>query len=112
MANSVSPVEAIGDSPTRSVASDSYPVRPAQMTHGARSGHRPGRGDALPRDVVELSADGQALSALPPTVYLRFLRDARTNQIVVQVVDSATDEVIRQVPPRDLRAVLRRLERP
>lgn|SRR5690606_9992036 len=110
MANSVGPIDGITDSPARDVASYPYPVRPAQTTHGPRSGDRPALVPGAPSDIVELSAGGQTLSKLPPTVYLRFLRDERSSRVVVQIVDSATDEVIRQVPPRDLHDVLRRLE--
>nr|PZN62898.1 MAG: hypothetical protein DIU58_11645 [Sphaerobacter thermophilus] len=38
------------------------------------------------------------------------MREEGSNRVVVQVVDSATDEVIRQVPPRALHEVLRGLE--
>jgi len=110
MANRVGPVDAVTESPARDVTSFPYPIRPAQITHGPRSAGRPALIPGAPSDIVELSVGGMTLSKLPPTVYLRFLRQQGSNRVVVQVVDSATDEVIRQVPPRALHDVLRQLE--
>ncbi|ACZ37995.1 hypothetical protein Sthe_0557 [Sphaerobacter thermophilus DSM 20745] len=110
MANRVGPVDAVAESPARDVTSYPYPIRPAQATHGPRSAARQALVPGAPSDIVELSVGGMTLSKLPPTVYLRFLREEGSNRVVVQVVDSATDEVIRQVPPRALHEVLRGLE--
>ena len=33
---------------------------------------------------------------------VRFERDSKSNQMIVKIVDSKTDEVIRQIPPEDL----------
>ena len=33
---------------------------------------------------------------------VRFEKDSNSNQMIVKIVDSTTDEVIRQIPPEDL----------
>lgn len=111
MADQIKPIDGIGEPAVprvtsyssapgvqrEPVAASQRRVQPVQLRAGA------------PADVVELSVDPRTLSALPPTVYLRFLVDSNGGRVVVQVINSATDEVIRQVPPEDLRKTLENL---
>lgn len=112
MANPISPVDAIGDSTTRRVTS--YPYQ-GYVHYGNATPEVPAERPApelrpgAPADVVELSADGQTLSILPPHISLRFLINEETKEIVIQVVDNTTDEVIRQVPPVELYDTLMKL---
>ena len=41
---------------------------------------------------------------------VRFERDSGTEDLVVKIVDSDTDEVIRQIPPEELRNLTRHLK--
>jgi len=41
---------------------------------------------------------------------VRFERDSDTNELVVKIVDSDTDEVIRQIPPKELLNLSKQLQ--
>ncbi|TXF11797.1 flagellar protein FlaG [Pelomicrobium methylotrophicum] len=45
------------------------------------------------------------------TVELRYATDEVTRKLVVQVVDGATGEILRQIPPEEVLAIARGLER-
>jgi hypothetical protein len=65
--------------------------------------------DGAPADVVELSMEPETLRELPANMYLKFLVDKADGRVVIQVIDAATDEVVRVVPPSKLRDTLREL---
>lgn len=111
MADSIKPVDAIGDPAVRAVSGYQYP-HASERGDASRQVPRPESTRmrlGAPADVVELSVDAQTLNALPPMIHLRFLVDSKHNSVVVQLIDSTTNEVIRQVPPRQLRETLRDL---
>jgi uncharacterized FlaG/YvyC family protein len=62
-----------------------------------------------PADVVELSLDADAVRQLPANLHLKFLVDPEDSKIVIQVIDSNTDQVVRTVPSDKLRDALRQL---
>jgi hypothetical protein len=75
------------------------PAEPAQRGGRMREG--------APADVVELSMQPETLRELPSTMYLKFLVDKADGRIIIQVIDGATDEIVRVVPPSKLHETLR-----
>lgn len=110
MADYVSPIDPIGKAGISRLGHDTpgtaYAERATQLARAATASQlRVG----APAGVVELSIDPATVAALPATFYLRFLVDDKDGRVIVQVIDSKTDEVLRQVPPKDLREALESL---
>lgn len=90
-------------------------VQPTPATHagsprGAREQEQERQPQRLsagaPADVVDLSLDPKTVRQLPPTYYLKFHVDRDSGSVIVQVINSATDEVVRQVPSDELHHAL------
>lgn len=72
---------------------------------GAASSEQVEKKDVQPEELIQqikaLTEDG--------LYSVRFENDAEANELVVKVVDSKTDEVIRQIPPEELLHLIERL---
>lgn len=110
MADQIQAITAIGKLP------GAKPVEPAPPLLGRVQAPAPDTGarqpsmrEGAPVDVVELSMDPETVRQLPPSLYLKFLVDQKDGQVIVQVMDSATDEIVRVVPSNKLQEALRGL---
>lgn len=109
MTNEVKPVEAVGDSPIARIINRlryytgqeerSYIIesQPEELTPG------------IPVDTVELFLDPATIQEVPDAYYLKFLVESPNDQVIVQVLDVDTDEIVRQIPLTGLRGALRDL---
>jgi flagellar protein FlaG len=91
-------------------------ARPAQSGELASREHALPRAEAAPAPAVEEAQMHEALRQIDAAlrhlaVELRYGRDETTRKLVVQVVDGATGEVLRQIPPEEVLAIARGLDR-
>lgn len=83
----------------------------ARPTPGAQEAPRLSGADDGESEVHELSAAGEGRAALPefPLQELSIRMHPELDQVIVQVIDSRTREVIRQIPPEEWVRVLEQL---
>lgn len=94
--------------------SNASPVRPAHPTqHGPRGTDRAGKPEAESQtsplnveDKVELQLEPDAVRQLRPNTHLKFLVSDDSNRVIVQIIQSDTNEVLREVPPKSLSEAL------
>lgn len=75
-------------------------------------------GRAAPTSATPSSGDGRAPAlqvpeqkdALFPRAYARFEINAKTQQLSIKIVDAATDEVIREIPPEEVQRIAEDLQ--
>lgn len=65
----------------------------------------------LPREEVERIVEEVRKVVAPVAQDLRFSLDQQTGKTVIRVVDSATNEVIRQIPSEEVLAIARALDK-
>ncbi len=53
-------------------------------------------------DKVELKLEPEAIRQLQPNTHLKFLVNDGSDRVVVQIIQSDTNEVLREVPPKSL----------
>lgn len=53
-------------------------------------------------DKVELQLEPEAIRQLKPNTHLKFLVSDDSNRVIVQIIQSDTNEVLREVPPKSL----------
>ncbi len=106
MADRIKPIDAIDGSSLARVAERLSPPGQRSLSREPQADEHDRLRIGAPADVVELSVDPQTVRQLPPTVYLKFLVDPESGKVVVQVIDAVRNEVIRQVPPGELRKTL------
>ncbi len=46
----------------------------------------------------------------PSDIHISFSKDKDTNEIVIKIINSETNEVIRQIPPEELMRLKKRME--
>ena len=91
-------------------ATNASPVRLVQQTHFpvARQQHRPqadAEAQAPPfavEDKVDLQLEPEAIRQLQPHTHLKFVVNDDTNRVIVQIIESETNQVLREVPPKSL----------
>lgn len=57
-------------------------------------------------DKVELQIEPEAVRQLQPNTHLKFVVSDDTDRIIVQIIQSDTNEVLREVPPKSLSEAL------
>ena len=57
-------------------------------------------------DKVELQLEPEAIRRLQPNTHLKFLVSDDSNRVIVQIIQSDTNEVLREVPPKSLSEAL------
>jgi flagellar protein FlaG len=65
----------------------------------------------LPREQIERVVEEIGKAVAPVAQDLRFSIDQQTGKTVIRVVDSATNQVIRQIPSEEVLAIARTLDR-
>jgi flagellar protein FlaG len=95
-------------------ATNASPVRLVQETqfttaqHRSDSGVRPEHQLAplTVEDKVDLQLEPEAIRQLQPHTHLKFVVNDETNRVIVQIIESETNQVLRQVPPKSLSEAL------
>lgn len=97
-------------------SANTSPVRLVPKTQQAQPGAAPARNaDAQSEtqtspfnveDKVELQIEPAAVRQLRPNTHLKFLVNDDSSRIVVQIIQSDTNEVLREVPPKSLSEAL------
>jgi hypothetical protein len=109
MSDQVGAIGAIGDVVgSRAVEQQPYPLARSRFQAPAAT-RASGLREGAPADVVELSIPPDTAQKLPPNLYLKFLVDPNDGRVVIQVIDTATDQVVRTVPPKKLHETLQQL---
>lgn len=98
---------------------------PVSKFEAKEPGGRPGRskGDISTREISNVEADKIGLKTAVKDVVdrlntiedfhdrgIRFSVDEETEKVVIKIVDSNTNEVIRQIPPEEVLNMIRRLD--
>jgi flagellar protein FlaG len=88
-------------------ASPVRPVRPTQFPQALRqpSAGSETEGQAPPikvEDKVDLQLEPEAIRQLQPNTHLKFVVSDDTNRVIVQIIESETNQVLREVPPKSL----------
>ncbi len=102
MAHSIARIEAIGEVRQDTVDRLASPLSHALAGDPDQAGQRELH-SGVPADLVDLSIDARFLQRLASSQHLRFLVDDENSQVIVQIVDSVSNEVIRQIPMDELR---------
>jgi hypothetical protein len=108
MSDRIMAVSGVGDA-AGSRAIDLFRHAAYSVPRQARQVRPEGLRAGAPADVVELSLDADTVRQLPANLHLKFLVNPDDSQIVIQVIDSTTDTVVRTVPSEKLRDALRHL---
>lgn len=53
-------------------------------------------------DKLELQLEPAAIRQLQPNTHLKFVVQDDTNRVIVQIIESETNQVLREVPPKSL----------
>jgi hypothetical protein len=90
--------------------SDSHPlsVRPVQgasSVQPVRAEHPPGHAAERQPEPSPAATTGGTLRA----AYAQFVVDRSTNDVIVRIRDASTDEVISELPSKDVQAMMRHL---
>jgi FlaG protein len=93
---------------SRAVEQQPYPLTRSRAP-APQAGRSSGLREGAPADVVELSIPPDTAQKLPPNLYLKFMVDPSDGRVVIQVIDTATDKVVRVVPPKKLHETLQQL---
>ena len=94
--------------------SDTARSEAARAAQAARAG-RPSPGPALPGDPSEKverlpGAKDAPRDATFPTSYAQFSINAETHRLSIKIVDAATNEVIREIPPEQVERIAQDLQ--
>lgn len=65
-----------------------------QLSQGTAQDQKKAQPEELLNQIKALTEDG--------LFSVRFEKDSNSNQMIVKIVDSSTDEIIRQIPPKEL----------
>lgn len=92
--------------------SDSHtpPVRPvtgAGSVQSVRAEHAPGHAAAEPKR--EPSSPAAATGGTLRAAYAQFVVDSDTREVIVRIHDAATDEVISELPSKEVQAMTKHL---
>lgn len=97
----VTDIQIRGSPPSNPVGAPAQPVRPAPQ--GADSGpSKPTTEQEPPRHTVEQAADGVNSFLKSSGSHVQFALHKGSDQLLVEVIDDKTDQVIRTIPSKEL----------
>ncbi len=93
---------------------ETSPVFPVQQAKQAEARHQRAQSQVAQapkspfnvEDKVELQLEPAAIRQLNPNTHLKFVTSEDSSRVVVQIIQSDTNEVLREVPPKSLSEAL------
>lgn len=94
-------------SPVRQIHGQQFPLARHQREPGPETQNRPA--PLTVEDKLELQLEPAAIRQLQPNTHLKFVVNDETNRVIVQIIESETNQVLREVPPKSLSDALANL---